>query len=116
MKFKMIIALVPDGITDRIVSAAREAGATGSTVINNARGQGLKKTKTFLGLDLQGARDLVLFVVEQHLARGILETVARVGDFDAKPGNGVAFQIDLEDAVGLTSQIGTISSEIKDEI
>ncbi|MCF8480624.1 MAG: P-II family nitrogen regulator [Rhodospirillum sp.] len=116
MKFKMIIALVSDDVTDKVVKAARESGATGCTVLTNARGEGLRKTKTFLGLDLSGARDLILTVVEQHLAKGILETMAKVGSFEEKPGSGVAFMLDVEDAVGLASQIGTISTEIKDEI
>jgi nitrogen regulatory protein PII len=116
MKFKMIIALVSDEVTDKVVKAARENGATGCTVLTNARGEGLRKAKTFLGLDLSGARDLVLTVVERHLAKGILETIAKVGAFEEKPGGGVAFMLDVEDAVGLTSQIGTISTEIKDEI
>ena len=35
MHFKLIIALTEDSITDRIVDAAREQGATGSTVISS---------------------------------------------------------------------------------
>ncbi|MGB0695282.1 MAG: P-II family nitrogen regulator [Rhodospirillaceae bacterium] len=116
MKFKMIIALVANDRTDGIVKTAREAGATGCTVLNNARGEGLKKAKTFLGLDLSGARDLVLTVVEQHLARMILEKIAEAGQFEQQPGSGVAFMLDVEDAIGLTSQIGTISTEIEDEL
>ena len=38
MHFKLIIAFVEDGKADSVMEAAREAGATGATVINNARG------------------------------------------------------------------------------
>lgn len=113
MKFKLIMALVEDEITEDVLKAAREAGATGCTVITSARGQGLRPTKTFLGLDFTGHRDILLFIVETHLSRDILETVARVGNFRGKPGSGVAFQLDIEDAVGLESQLETISSEIE---
>jgi hypothetical protein len=116
MKFKLIIASVPDTKTDAIVDAARAEGATGCTVLTNARGQGLKKAKTFLGLDLTGARDVVLIIVEQHLSRRILECIGVVGDLDASPGAGVAIQIDVEDAIGLGSQMKTLQSEIEDEI
>ena len=50
MRFKLIIALVQDETTDKVMDAAREAGATGATIIHNARGEGLKVTKTFFGL------------------------------------------------------------------
>ncbi|MBB4287419.1 P-II family nitrogen regulator [Roseospira goensis] len=116
MKFKLIIASVADDITDTVVEAARTEGATGCTVITSARGEGLRKAKTFLGLDLTGARDIVLIIVEQHLARRILETIGRAGSFDAHPGAGVAIVVDVEDAIGLGSQMHTIQTEIEDEI
>ena len=95
---------------------ARAAGATGWTVIGNARGEGLKPAKTFLGLDVEDSRDMVLFLVEAHLSRGILEQLTETCQFDESPGSGIAFQIDIEDAVGLSSQINIISSEIEDQI
>ena len=105
MHFKLIIALVEDSRTDQVLDAARQAGAKGSTVINQARGEGIKKAKTFFGLTLETQRDMLLFLVEEHLSRKILEKVAEVGQFDAKPGTGIAFQIDVEDAVGVAQQV-----------
>ena len=116
MKFKLIMALVENGMAEDVVRAAREAGATGCTVITSARGEGLKPPKTFLGLDLAGQRDIVMFLVEGHLSRMILETIAEVGNFHTRPGRGIAFQIDIEDAVGLESQLQTICSEIEDQL
>ena len=116
MKFKLIVALVDDHHTETVVRTAREAGATGSTVVTSARGTGLRPAKTFLGLDLEGQRDVILLLVEGHLSRHMLESIAKVCNFDEKPGSGIAFQIDIEDAVGLASQLETISSEIEDKI
>lgn len=53
MRFKLIVALVEDELSDQILQAARDAGATGATVINNARGEGLKKQKAFLAWTLR---------------------------------------------------------------
>ena len=116
MKFKLIVVLVTDDLTDAVTDTARECGATGCTVITNARGEGLKPSKTFLGLTVEGLRDMVLLLVEEHLSRQILETISRVARFDEEPGKGIAFQVDIEDAVGLTSQLATIESEIEDQI
>lgn len=116
MKFKLIMALVDDNHTDEILQAARDAGATGSTVITSARGEGLNPEKTFLGLSLTGQRDLLMFLVAEQLSRSILETIAKTGKFDETPGSGIAFQIGIEDAVGLQSQLETITSEIEDQI
>ncbi len=116
MKFKLIVVMVADEKTDTVIDAARTAGATGCTVVTSARGEGLNPPKTFLGLSLEGQRDMVLLLVEEHLSRQILETVNDAGKFDAEPGTGVAFQIDIEDAVGLESQISTIEREIEDQL
>ena len=116
MHFKLIIAFVEDAKTDAIVDAARAAGATGSTIINNARGEGLNKTKTFFGLTLEGQRDVALFLVEEHLCRHILEEIERAGDFDNSPGTGIAIQIDVEDAVGVAHQVSELVTKIEEDV
>ena len=114
MHFKMIIVFLEDDKTDAVMDAAREAGATGATVINNARGEGLKQSTTFFGLSLETQRDVVLFLVEEHLSRHIIEEINRVGEFDAKPGTGIAVQIDVEDAVGVAAQQEKITAEVEE--
>ena len=116
MHFKLIIALTEDSITDKVVDAARDKGATGSTVISSARGEGLKVAKTFLGLSLDTQRDVILFLVEEHLSRDILEIIASTGEFDANPGSGIAFSIDVEDAVGVSHQVSQLSERVEEEI
>jgi nitrogen regulatory protein PII len=116
MHFKLIIALVEDNVTDAVLEAAREAGAKGSTVINSARGEGVKKSKTFFGLNLETQRDMVLLLVEEHLARTILEIISDVCKFEEQPGKGIAFQIDVEDAVGVSHQISELYSVVEEEL
>ena len=116
MHFKLILACVEDSATKAIVEAARKAGATGSTIIGQARGEGAEKTKTFFGLNLEAQRDIILLLVEEHLSRHILETIARVADFANKPGSGIAFQLDVEDAVGIDHQVRKLSEIVEEEI
>jgi nitrogen regulatory protein PII len=116
MHFKLIIALTEDSITDKIVNAAKEKGATGSTVISSARGEGIKVAKTFLGLSLETQRDVILLLVEEHLCREILEYIEITGEFEANPGSGIAFSIDVEDAVGVAHQVSQLSEIVEEEI
>jgi nitrogen regulatory protein PII len=116
MHFKLIIALVDDDKTTAVIGAARDAGSTGATIIGNARGEGLKPTKSFLGLSLETQRDVLLFLVEKHLARHILETIESVAQFDDKPGTGIAFQIDVEDAVGVSHQIQKLTKLVEERL
>ena len=116
MHFKLIMTFVQDNKTDAVMRAARKAGATGATIINNARGEGLKTSKTFFGLSLETQRDVVLFLVEQHLSRSILEKICEVGEFESSPGSGIAIQLDVEDAVGVSHQIEKLEAVVETEL
>lgn len=116
MRFKLIIVFVEDDKTDLVLQTARDFGATGATVITNARGEGVHRPKTFLGLTLETQRDVVMMLVEEHLSRTILEAIAEVAEFDLSPGSGIAFQIDVEDAVGVMHQVEKLTPLIEEEI
>ena len=116
MNLKMIMAFVAEEKTDTVLGAARDAGATGSTVITGVRGEGLQPEKTFLGLELTAQRDVLLFLVAAPKAREILERIAVAGRFDEEPGTGMAIQIEIEDAVGLKTQEETLIQEIEDSL
>ena len=116
MHFKLIIAFVEDSKTRAVMDTARHEGATGATIINNARGEGLALKKTFFGLSLETQRDVILFLVEEHLSRHILEKIAEVGKFEERPGSGIAIQIDVEDAVGVANQIEQLVDVVEAEL
>ena len=116
MHFKLILTFVEDSKTEAVMDAAREEGATGATVINNARGEGLGQKTTFFGLSLESQRDVVLFLVEEHLSRHILEKISEVGQFEEQPGTGIAIQIDVEDAVGVAHQIEKLVDVVEAEL
>lgn len=115
MHFKLLIALVEEDKTEKVLHAAREAGATGATVINHTRGEGLKVAKTFFGLSLGTNRDMIMFIVEEHLSRKILETIGDVGGFSS-PGTGMVFQLDVEDVIGISSQIESLTDVVEEQI
>lgn len=116
MRMKLIVALIEDTRTEEVLNAARAAGATGATVITSVRGEGLKPEKTFFGMDLSGSRDVLLFIVVDTRCREILETIAKAGRFDEEHGAGVAIQLDVEDAIGMASQIPTLIKEVEGEL
>ena len=116
MHFKLLLAFTDDTKTNAVLKAARNAGATGATVINNARGEGLNEAKTFFGLSLDTQRDMLLFLVEEHMARQILEQISEAGEFETKPGSGIAIQIDVEDAVGVTAQVEKLHEIVEEEL
>ena len=116
MRMKLIVALVSDNKTEAVLAAGRSGGATGATIITSVRGEGLEPERTFFGLNFVAQRDVVLFLVADIRARYILELVRDAANFDSQGGSGIAFQIDVEDAVGLTTQLAAIREEVEQEI
>ncbi|MGB3210875.1 MAG: P-II family nitrogen regulator [Desulforhopalus sp.] len=113
MRFKIILASVKTNITDKIVDAAKEAGATGATIIP-AHGTGIREAKTFFGLSLEAQTDIIMFLLEERLIENVLETIGRVGEFN-KPGTGIAFVLPVDQVIGLESQIEKFKQEVKDQ-
>jgi nitrogen regulatory protein PII len=116
MHFKLIIIMVEDERTQKILDAARKAGTTGCTVLNQARGEGVKPAKTFLGLSIDSQVDVILMLCEEHMSREIMEKVAIAGEFDETPGTGIVFQIDVEDAIGVRHQIQALAGAVEDRL
>jgi len=116
MHFKLLIVFVEDSKTEEVIKAAREAGATGCTVVNNARGEGYDAPKSFFGLTLTTQRDVLMMLVERHLSREILEHIGVIGEFDAKPGTGMALQLDVEDAIGVLTQAEHLVDIVEEQL
>ncbi len=112
MRFKLILSSVKADITDHIVDAAKEAGATGATIIPS-RGTGVHEAKTFFGLSLEAQTDIIMFLVEEHLVSKILGVIREAGEFH-KPGTGIAFVLPVEHVVGLESQMERFKEEVRE--
>jgi len=113
MLFKTIIASVKPDHTDKIVDAAKEAGATGATILSG-RGTGCHEAKTFFGLTLEPQTDIIMMLIEEHLVQGILDAIGEAGEFN-KPGTGMAFVLPVEQVVGLDSQLSIIKEKVQDQ-
>ena len=53
-------------------------------------------------------------VTEALNGLGLLRS--RAGEFESKPGSGIAIQLDVEDAVGVTSQVAKLQEKVEEEI
>lgn len=112
MRFKVILAMVKEEYQDPVIQAAKKAGATGVTILN-ARGEGIHEKKSFLGIKVEAQREVLLFLVEDFICDGIMDSISKVGHF-LEHGGGMAFSFDIDRAIGLESQIKTLEEEAKE--
>ena len=102
MAYKCIIAMVKPNLTDMVVDSAKQAGATGATIIP-ASGTGHHEAKTFFGLTLDISTDVILFLVEDDIVDSVLSAIEVAGRF-SEPGTGIAFVFAIEQTTGFQSQ------------
>jgi len=113
MQFKLIIAFVKPSITDSVVDAMKEAGATGATIVP-ARGTGIHEAKSFFGLSIEDQTDIIIFLVEEHVVENLMKVIQLEGKFD-EPGTGIAFVLPVEHIAGLKSQMKEFKKQARDK-
>ena len=111
MRFKVILALVNDDYQDQVINAAKEAGATGVTILN-ARGEGIHTHKSFFGLSMDLKKDMLLFLVEDFKSNDIMDAIYKAGQLE-EHGNGIAFSWIVDRAIGLESQLPSMEKDAK---
>ena len=113
MHLKLIAVITRTHLTERIILAAKRAGATGATVLP-ARGTGLAETRSFLGLSLDSQRDLLLFLLEESMLLAVTKAIHTEGELD-NPGTGMLLVLDVEQAMGLKEQLACFETEIHEQ-
>lgn len=64
-QFHLIVSIVNNGFFEHAMEAAKEAGATGGTLIH-ARGLGSKEAVKYLGITIEPEKDLILIVAPRR--------------------------------------------------
>ena len=112
MRFDLLVGFVDPKITEKVVKTAKESGATGDVIIQG-KGTGIEPSN-FLGLSIQDKTDIILFVVEEHHTKRIIESVSKEFNIE-KPGNGILIALKIDRVAGLSKQIKRIRENLKTE-
>ena len=108
-EFDLIIAIIGRGFADYVVSAARDAGATGATIIY---GRGTADAdKQVLGISLQPEREIVLILVKKTERRKIMQAISDKTSL-MEEGRGLCFSLPVTEVYGLKR----VSEQKKEQI
>lgn len=90
--YDMVIAVVGRGFSDYVVSAARDAGATGATIIN---GRGTSdEDEQVMGILIQPEREVVLVIVKHEERKKIMKAIVDKTSV-IEEGRGVCFSMPI---------------------
>ena len=95
----LIIAVINHGYSDDFMTSAREAGATGGTVIN-ARGLTHQGPVKFFGISVQDEKEIVLVLTSRETKIPIMEAVSVNFGLSSK-AEGLIFSLPVDHVMGL---------------
>jgi nitrogen regulatory protein P-II 1 len=100
---ELIVTIIPKGQSDKIVSASKEAGAEGGTILYG-RGTGIHEHKKLFGIAIEPEKEVVLTLVPENKTDDILAAIVEAGELD-KPGTGIGFVLETRKIVGINHLI-----------
>lgn len=72
--YEMIVAITNEGRTDMVMNAAREAGATGGTVLHG-KGEGGKSEEKFYNVSIAHEKEVILIVSKTEQKTDIMRSI-----------------------------------------
>jgi nitrogen regulatory protein PII len=100
LDFSAIIIIVPTGKEKDALHAAKEAGASGVTIVN-ASGMGLAELDNFYRHSPEESDKLLLFIVPTQIVDGIIKEIVRKLHITTT-GDGIAFSVPISHMKGIS--------------
>lgn len=99
--YRAIFVVVDKGKAENVMDVAREAGARGGTIIN-ARGSGIHETATFLNMEIEPEKEIVLMLTLTSMTDDIVAAIRDNLRID-EPGQGILFVQEVSETYGLVN-------------
>ncbi len=99
MNYKLIVTIVNRGFETVVMDAAREAGATGGTLVN-ARGAGAHEAEKLFGIAVSPEKEIVLVLSSETLCEPIMKSVIAKAGLNTL-GAGICFSVPVDDVLGV---------------
>lgn len=98
---ELIFCIVNAGFSETVMTAAKEKGARGGTVLN-ARGTANKEAEEFFHISIQPEKEIVMILVPTAIKNDVLHAVYQEAGLKTA-GQGISFSLPVTNVVGLTT-------------
>lgn len=99
---ELIVVILNEGYSDRVMDLARAAGASGGTVLH-AKGTGGREAETFLGVSLADEKDMVYIVARAGQKAAIMQAI-NTGAGPGTRAGAICFSLPVSAIAGLREQ------------
>jgi len=99
--FELIVSIVNRGYSDYVVSASRDAGATGGTIVFARGTSNTGRDESFMGISIQPEKDIVLILVRAEERKKVMQAICDSTSALEKSGHGICFSMPVNHVVGI---------------
>jgi len=99
IQFELVVTITNRGYSDFVVEAARNAGASGGTIIHG-RGTGVHEKESILGVSIQPEKDMILTLVKKEDKSRIMKVIVEGANLN-REGKGICFSLPVDDVAGI---------------
>jgi nitrogen regulatory protein PII len=96
----LIISIINQGYSDEFMTVAREAGATGGTVLS-ARGLAHEGPVKFFNVSVQEEKEIMIIITNREKKVPIMETISKNYGMTSK-AEGIVFSLPVDNIMGLS--------------
>ena len=101
--YDLIVTIINRGYADYVIKVAREAGASGGTIIN-ARGSVKNgEENKFMGVTIQPEKEMVITLVKHEEKNRIMQEITDKSKLEEN-GHGICFSLPASRVVGIAEQ------------
>ena len=99
MTHELIVVITKQGYTDKVMDAARAAGATGGTTVH-AKGTGAELARKFLGVSIASEKELVFILTRNETRNPIMKAIMTEAGMQTE-AQSLVFSLPVSDLAGL---------------
>ena len=86
----LLTCVIQTGFSEKILKAARDAGATAGAISHSARGIGIRERLGLLGVAVEAEKDVISILVSKEQTDLVFDTVFKTAGLDT-PGRGFLY-------------------------
>ena len=98
-KYEVVVVVVNEGHSDRVMDAARDAGARGGTIAH-ARGSGTKDIEKKYGIVITPQKEMLYILVNEKIRDAVMSAINKAVGLDT-PGQGIVFSLSVNNISGI---------------
>jgi nitrogen regulatory protein PII len=100
LEFDAVVAIIPEGEKEHALNVAREAGASGVTVIDG-QGMGIKEMVSFYRTSTEVQDSILLFILPSSLSKNVVNNITRKLHLTTT-GDGIVFSMPITNLRGIS--------------